>query len=131
MASANKTGLEKNQMEETRAAIKRKEVKGRCLFQSMFLGLKKRQVLTMRKPMAKINAIQATVTPQARTGSPPARCTMEAMTPAPAGIAIPTKYFLPGRPGLEGCGFSWMLKRARRLAPATRYRNVITPPSWI
>ena len=25
---------------------------------------------------------------------------------ATIGIAMPTKYFLPGRPGLEGCGFN-------------------------
>ena len=42
------------------------------------------------------------------------------MTPAPAGMGIPTKYFFPGRPGFEGWGLVVILKRARRLAPAIK-----------
>src|SRR5947207_4193691 len=42
---------------------------------------------------------------------------------------MPTKYFLPGRPGFEGCGFLVMLKRANRLAPAIRKRKLATAPS--
>src|ERR1700752_5303810 len=64
------------------------------------------------------------------TGSPPEKCTTAAMTPAPAGIGMPTKYFLPGRPGFEGCGFVVMLKRARRLPPAMRKpKQAIVPRS--
>ena len=31
----------------------------------------------------------------------PLKCTTAAITPAPAGIGMPTKYFRPGRPGLR------------------------------
>src|SRR5271167_658853 len=65
------------------------------------------------------------------TGSPREKCTTAAITPAPAGIGIPTKYFFPGRPGFDGCGFDAMLKRARRLAPAIRKRKLETAPNWI
>src|SRR5580765_6130159 len=62
-------------------------------------------------------------------GSPPKKCTTAAITPAPAGIGIPTKYFLPGRPGFEGCGLLEILKRARRLAPAIRNRKLAIAPN--
>src|SRR6266481_7824477 len=64
-------------------------------------------------------------------GSPAAKCTTAAITPAPAGIGMPTKYFFPGRPGLEGCGFVVMLKRARRLAPAMRKAKQAIEPSCV
>ena len=35
------------------------------------------------------------------SGSPAVKCTTAAMTPAPAGIGMPTKYFFPGRPGIR------------------------------
>ena len=57
---------------------------------------------------------------QEPSGSPAEKWTTAAITPAPAGIGMPTKYFLPGRPGLDGWGLVVMLKRARRLAPAIR-----------
>src|SRR5581483_6947566 len=66
---------------------------------------------------------------QEATGTPSARCTTAAITPAPAGIGIPTNYFLPGRPGLVGCGLLEILKRARRLAPAMRNRKLGVAPS--
>src|SRR5579862_4356052 len=62
-------------------------------------------------------------------GSPAEKCTTAAITPAPAGIGIPTKYFLPGRPGFEGCGLLVMLKRARRLAPAIRNKKLAMAPN--
>src|SRR5712692_8828555 len=62
-------------------------------------------------------------------GSPLEECTTAAMTPAPAGIGMPTKYFLPGRPGFDGCGLVVMLKRARRLAPAIRKRKLAMAPN--
>src|ERR1700730_4244743 len=62
-------------------------------------------------------------------GEPEEKCTTAAMTPAPAGIGMPTKYFLPGRPGFDGCGLLVMLKRARRLAPAIRNRKLAIAPN--
>src|SRR5258708_28955248 len=64
-------------------------------------------------------------------GSPAAKCTTAAITPAPAGIGMPTKYFFPGRPGLEGCGFEVMLNRARRLAPAIRNKKLAIAPNCV
>src|SRR5580765_798644 len=64
-------------------------------------------------------------------GTPSVKCTTAAITPAPAGIGRPTKYFFPGRPGLEGCGFVVMLKRANRLAPAIRKAKQKIEPSWM
>src|SRR4029077_12182633 len=66
---------------------------------------------------------------QDMTGSPTERWTTAAMTPAPAGMGIPTKYFFPGRPGFDGCGFDVMLKRARRLAPAIRNKKLAMAPN--
>ena len=79
--------------------------------------------------MATTNIIQTSAVHHDAIGSPREKCTTAAITPAPAGIGIPTKYFLPGRPGLEGCGLLLMLKRARRLAPAIRNRKLAIAPN--
>src|ERR1700689_2357816 len=63
------------------------------------------------------------------SGSPAVKCTTAAITPAPAGIGIPTKYFFPGRPGLDGCGFAVILNLARRLTPATRNKKLAMAPT--
>src|SRR5216684_1948112 len=82
----------------------------------------------MRKDTARIMAIHIRASHQKLIGSPPLRCTVAAITPAPAGIGMPTKYFLPGRPGFDGLGLCWILKRASRLAPATRKtKDAISP----
>src|ERR1700739_984545 len=81
--------------------------------------------------MATTISIQVSAVHQEAIGSPSEKCTTAAITPAPAGIGIPTKYFFPGRPGLEGCGLVVMLKRARRLAPAIRNRKLAIAPSWV
>src|SRR5271170_6100297 len=83
----------------------------------------------MRYPAATMMSIQVMQLHSEEIGSPEEKCTTAAMTPAPAGIGMPTKYFFPGRPGLEGCGFEVMLKRARRLAPAMRNRKLAMAPS--
>src|SRR5579872_5808605 len=44
---------------------------------------------------------------------------------------MPTKYFLPGRPGFDGCGLLVILKRASRLAPAIRNRKLAMAPSCV
>src|SRR5437660_1601170 len=75
--------------------------------------------------------IQVTAVHQEVIGAPSEKCTTAAITPAPAGIGMPTKYFLPGRPGFEGWGFACMLKRARRLAPATRNTKLAMMPRCI
>src|SRR5216684_2707086 len=85
----------------------------------------------MRYPTVATMATQDKAVYQERIGSPSWKCTIAAITPAPAGIGIPTKYFLPGRPGLDGCGLEVMLKRARRLAPATKNRKHAMPPSCV
>src|SRR5437588_11786489 len=72
---------------------------------------------------------QETAVHQDAIGSPPEKCTTAAITPAPAGIGMPTKYFLPGRPGFDGCGLAVMLKRARRLVPAIRNRKLAMAPN--
>src|ERR1700680_1744572 len=64
-------------------------------------------------------------------GSPAVKCTTAAITPAPAGMGMPTKYFFPGRQGFEGCGLVVMLKRARRLAPGIRKRKLAMAPSCV
>src|SRR5271163_1003215 len=74
-------------------------------------------------------SVQVMELPHQTNGSPPEKCTTAAITPAPAGIGRPTKYFLPGRPGLEGCGLDVMLKRANRLAPAIRNRKLAMAPN--
>src|SRR5437868_14486389 len=63
------------------------------------------------------------------TGSPAEKWTTAAITPAPAGIGMPTKYFFPGRPGFDGCGLAVMLKRASRLVPAMRNRKLAMAPN--
>src|SRR5260370_24882657 len=78
-----------------------------------------------------ITASQVTAVPHHSGGSPPVKCTTAAITPAPAGIGIPTKYFLPGRPGLEGWALWGILKRANRLAPAIKNKKLAMAPSWI
>ena len=83
----------------------------------------------MRKAHATSSASQMTDHHQMASGSPWAKWTMAATTPAAAGMGIPTKYFLPGRPGFEGWGFTWMLKRARRLAPAIMNMKVAMAPN--
>src|SRR5438309_10583216 len=83
----------------------------------------------MRYATATTNKIQVKEVHHDVIGSPSQRWTPAAITPAPAGIGMPTKYFLPGRPGFEGCGFLVMLKRANRLAPAIRKRKLATAPS--
>src|SRR5580698_9760288 len=83
----------------------------------------------MRYPTTTTIMTQLIEVHQEVTGSPEAKWTIAAITPAPAGIGIPTKYFLPGRPGLDGCGLLVMLKRANRLAPAIRNRKLAIAPS--
>src|ERR1700730_1673710 len=68
---------------------------------------------------------------QESSGTPPWQGTTAAITPAPAGMGIPTKYFFPGLPGFDGCGFVVMLKRARRLAPAIKNKNAAIAPSCV
>src|SRR5581483_11333095 len=63
-------------------------------------------------------------------GTPSVKCTTAAITPAPAGIGMPTKYFFPGLPGLVGCGLLVILNLARRLAPAIINRKLAIAPSW-
>src|SRR6185312_496550 len=89
----------------------------------------KRQVLTIRYETAITINNQATAIDQEKIGSPAEKCTTAATTPAPAGIGMPTKYFFPGRPGFEGCGFIAMLKRASRLAPAIKNRKLAIAPN--
>ena len=43
--------------------------------------------------------------------------------PAAEGIGSPTKYLRSARPGFEGTGFFWMLKRASRMAPHSRNKK--------
>ena len=64
----------------------------------------------MRKAQATSSANQTADHHQTASGSPLAKWTMAATTPAAAGMGIPTKYFLPGRPGFEGCGFTWNIE---------------------
>src|ERR1700689_3382661 len=85
----------------------------------------------MRYPAATMIAIHTMEVHKAATGSPAEKWTTAAITPAPAGIGMPTKYFFPGRPGFDGCGFVVMLKRARRLAPAIRNRKAAIAPNWV
>src|SRR5580658_10042157 len=85
----------------------------------------------MRYPTTTTIMTQLIEVHQEVTGSPEAKWTIAAITPAPAGIGMPTKYFLPGRPGLDGCGFFAMLKRARRLAPAIRKAKQAIDPSSV
>src|SRR6185312_15438655 len=85
-------------------------------------------VLTMRKATMTTSAVQTSASHQKLMGWPEVRWTVEAITPAPAGIGMPTKYFLPGLPGLEGCGFTWILNRASLLAPATRNKKDANKP---
>src|SRR6202021_3141835 len=77
------------------------------------------------------NSSQVTAVTHELKGSPLEKWTTAAMTPAPAGIGMPTKYFLPGRPGFEGCGLLVMLNRARRLAPAIRNRKLAIAPNCV
>ena len=86
-------------------------------------------MLTIRYPTATTISIQVIAVHQEVMGSPSEKCTTAAMTPAPAGIGMPTKYFFPGRPGFEGCGLLVMLKRAKRLAPAIRNRKLAMAPN--
>src|SRR3954451_7832013 len=79
--------------------------------------------------MATTSSIHTSDVHQEAIGSPREKCTTAAITPAPAGMGIPTKYFLPGRPGFEGCGLLLMLKRASRLAPAIRNRKLAIAPN--
>src|SRR5437588_6641116 len=72
---------------------------------------------------------QETAVHQYAIVSPPEKCTTAAITPAPAGIGMPTKYFFPGRPGFDGCGLVVMLKRANRLAPAIKNKKLAMAPS--
>src|SRR5207237_9565439 len=95
----------------------------------MSLKLGKRQVLTMRNEMATMSAPQVMESHHQVTGWPRVKCTTAATTPAPPGMGMPTKYFLPGGPGFEGCEFLVMLKRARRLAPAVRTLKLAIMPS--
>src|SRR5437660_10399964 len=76
-------------------------------------------------------SVQLSAVHHEEMGWPSEKWTIAAMTPAPAGIGIPTKYFLPGRPGFEGCGFTVILKRANRLAPAIKNRKLATAPSCV
>src|SRR5205814_6052715 len=89
----------------------------------------KREVLTIKKAVATISAPQMSDVHQVVTGSPPAKWTTAAITPAPPGIGMPTKYFFPGLPGFDGCGFFSMLNRASRLAPAVRKIKLAINPS--
>src|ERR1700692_3077564 len=76
-------------------------------------------------------ATQVNAVYQDSRGSPAVKCTTATIAPAPAGMGMPTKYFLPGRPGFEGCGLVVMLKRARRLAPAIRKRKLAMAPHCV
>src|SRR5437016_12598037 len=100
------------------------------LCRSIPLKLAKRQVLTIRNAVAMISAPQMSDVHHCVTGSPPAKCTTAAITAAPPGMGIPTKYFFPGLPGFEGCGFFAMLNRVSRLAPAVRNMKRATNPNW-
>src|ERR1700691_1563845 len=83
----------------------------------------------MRYPAATMISIQVMQLHSEEIGSPSEKCTTAAMTPAPAGMGMPTKYFFPGRPGFEGCGLEVMLKRAKRLAPAIKNKKLAMAPS--
>src|SRR5207253_4737059 len=83
----------------------------------------------MRYATATTNKIQVKEVHHDVIGSPSQRWTPAAITPAPAGIGMPTKYFLPGRPGFEGWGLLVILKRASRLAPAIRNRKLAIAPN--
>src|SRR5579863_10708122 len=85
----------------------------------------------MRYPIVVTMAIQVSAVYQDSNGSPPEKCTTAAITPAPAGIGMPTKYFLPGRPGFEGCGLLVILNRARRLAPAIKNKKLAIAPNCV
>src|ERR1700689_3434135 len=85
----------------------------------------------MRYPAATMIAIHTMEVHKAATGSPAEKWTTAAITPAPAGIGMPTKYFFPGRPGFEGCGLLVMLNRARRLAPAIKNKKAAIAPSGV
>src|SRR5438270_10942277 len=111
------------------APMKMKLRKGCRLRRSISLKLGKRQVLTMRNEMATISAPQASERLHQVAGWPRVKWTTAATTPAAPGMGMPRKYLLPGRPGLEGCGFLVMLKRARRLAPAVRKIKLAMMPS--
>src|SRR5678816_3360843 len=102
---------------------------GCLLRKSMLLALQKRQVLTIRNPSTTTNAIHIGESHHTVMGAPEAKCTVAAMQPAPPGIGIPTKYFFPGRPGFDGWGFSEILKRASREAPAARNRKQTIAPN--
>src|SRR6202451_2991783 len=85
----------------------------------------------MRYPAATMMSIQVMQLHNEEIGSPPEKCTTAAITPAPAGMGMPTKYFFPGRPGLEGCAFVVMLHLGSRLAAAVRKRKLASSPSWV
>src|SRR5437763_14500283 len=85
----------------------------------------------MRYPTAATIASHVKAVYQEWLGSPSWKCTTAAITPAPAGIGIPTKYFFPGRPGFDGCGLEVILKRPRRLALATRTIKQQMPPNCV
>ena len=76
--------------------------------------LQKRQVLTISRPIEKTSIIHMMATRQLGTGVPEKKWTTAAITPAAAGMGMPTKYFRPGRPGFLGNRLTPMLKRARR-----------------
>src|SRR5258707_1752698 len=86
--------------------------------------------MTIRYPRATTISIQVSAVHQEVMGSPMEKCPTAAITPAPAGMGMPTKYFLPGRPGFDGCGLLVMLNRARRLAPAIRNKKQAIAPNW-
>src|SRR3954470_3566871 len=98
-AMKNKTYCEYRAIPAIRAAKPMIIVNGCCFLQSIPLRLGKRHVLTSRKPVAKISSAQIADSHQIRIGSPFEKCTTEAITPAPAGVGMPTKYFCPGLPG--------------------------------
>src|SRR5438477_6520916 len=85
----------------------------------------------MRYPTVVTMADHASAVYDDSNGSPAVKWTTAAITPAAAGIGMPTKYFFPGRPGFEGCGLLVILNRARRLAPATRNRKLAVEPRWV
>ena len=106
MARSSKNGRDISQTPAITAATNTITRKG-CRLRSLSpFVLKNRHVLTIKNEQATISPHHKIACHQVSTGSPFEKCTTEARTPAAAGIGMPTKYFLPGRPGFEGSGFT-------------------------
>ena len=94
------------------------------------MPLQKRQLLTIKKPVKRIRHNHTRAIHGFVIGEPFSKWMTDARTPAPAGIGMPTKYFLPGRPGFRGCGLTLMLNRASLLAPQIRKMKHTKTPIW-